>query len=180
MTDDTPLPPGSGADGDPPRPADGAVATTDVPDATAGRRRFHLSDAWARVIMVVLVLGALFGLVLTVKNATTGNDATSESKPDYVDRLIPASGSEVLRQAAVGVDVAAGYDAYLIINGTTVRSPKDGLSKDLGTGLIQYTPGPGRPVEELNAEKNCVLAMVWKQAEGEKTAKPVSWCFTAS
>ena len=157
--------------------------TTDEGEPTptpAPGRRFALSDRWARVIMVLLVLGALYGLVLTVKNAATGNENTSESKPEYVERLIPRSGAEVLRQSGVGIDVANGYDGYLIINGTEVRTAQDGLTKDLGTGLIQYTPGPGRPVEELNAEKNCVLAMVWKRSEGEKTAQPVSWCFNAS
>ncbi len=80
----------------------------------------------------------------------------------------------------MGIDVAAGYDAYLIINGTEIRTAEDGLVKDLGTGLIQFVPGPGKPVEALDPEKNCALALVWKQSEGEDTAQPVSWCFTAS
>ena len=118
-----------------------------------------------------MVLGALIGLVLTFQAATTGNDRTSESKPEFVDRLIPESGAEVLRQSGVGIDVAAGYDAYLIINGTEIRTAEDGLIKDLGTGLIQFIPGEGRPVTALNPERNCALAMVWKQSEGEKTAQ---------
>jgi hypothetical protein len=130
--------------------------------------------------MGLLLVGALVGLVLTVRLATTGNDSTSESLPEFVDRLIPASGSEVLRQAGVGIDVAAGHDGYLIINGTEIRTAEDGLVKDLGTGLIQFVPGPGKPVEALDPEKNCALALVWKQSEGEDTAQPVSWCFTAS
>ena len=168
MTDD-PTP-----SGDPPEPGP-ATSTADVP-----RPRRQLSDGVRRLIMGVLLVGALVGLVLTVRLATTGNDSTSESLPEFVDRLIPASGSEVLRQAGVGIDVAAGYDASLIINGTEIRTAEDGLVKDLGTGLIQFVPGPGKPVEALNPEKNCALALVWKQSEGEDTAQPVSWCFTAS
>ncbi len=155
--------------------------TTAVADPAPHRRRLpELSDTWARVIMAVLIVGALVGIVFTVRNAATGNDATSESKPAYVDRLIPASGSDVLRQASVGIDVAAGYDGYLIVNNKVIRTAADGLVKDLGTGLIQFTPAPGRKVEQLEAQQNCVQAMVWKQSEGEKTAKPVVWCFNAT
>ena len=130
--------------------------------------------------MGVGLLVACVLLVVAFRMAVTGDDKTSESLPDSVDRLIPTSGSSVLRQATVGIDVAAGYDGYLVINGTAVRTAKDGVIKDLGTGLIQYQPGPGRPVESLNADKNCVIAYVWKQADGEGTAKPVSWCFNAT
>lgn len=172
MTDDTPMNHDTPLTDDAP-PTAGARPSR-------GRDRFTLSDGWARLIMAVVLLGALVALVFTVKAATTGNDRTSQSKPAFVDRLIPESGSEVLRQAGVGIDVASGYDAYLIVNGTEIRTVRDGLIKDLGTGLIQYIPGPGKPVSRLNPERNCVLAMVWKQSEGERTALPVSWCFTAA
>ena len=66
--------------------------------------------------------------------AATGDEQSSSALPDYVDRLIPASGAEVLRQATVGIDVADGYDAYLVINGRRIATAEDGLIKDLGTG----------------------------------------------
>lgn len=131
-------------------------------------------------LLAVLVLGSLVGLFLTGRAAVTGGDETSGALPDTVDRLIPASGAEVLRQSQVGIDVADGYDAYLQINGVEVRSAEDGLIKDLGTGLILYQPGPGRPVEELNTEQNCVVAFVHEQVEGPETAQPVTWCFQAT
>jgi hypothetical protein len=130
--------------------------------------------------MILLLLGALAGLVVTVTLATTGNDATSDATPDFVDRLVPASGSEVLRQASVGIDVANGYDATLIINGEEIRTAEDGLIKDGGSGLITFTPGEGRPVESLQSERNCVTALVWKTTDGEQSAVPVSWCFNAA
>jgi hypothetical protein len=133
-----------------------------------------------RILVTVLLLGSLAGLVWTATQAATGGDEASQTLPDSVDRLIPASGSEVLRQATVGIDVAAAHDAYLVINGTEIRTAEDGLSKDLGSGLITYTPGPGKPVEALLPERNCVLALVWPQLEGERSARPVSWCFDAS
>lgn len=131
-------------------------------------------------IGILVMLVAVVGLVFTVRLAVTGDDNTSAALPDSVDRLIPASGDEVLTQTEVGVDLAVGFDAYLIVNGTEVRSEEDGLTKDLGLGLVKFQPGEGRPVESLLPEKNCVIAMIWPQMEGEEAAEPVSWCFNAA
>lgn len=137
-------------------------------------------DAIRRAVWIVLILGALVGIFFTGKAATTGLNSTSDALPEQVDRLLPASGSEVLRQSQVGIDVADGYDAYLIINGIEIRGPEDGLIRELGTGQILYQPGPGKPIEVLNEGRNCVVAMVWKQIENSKNAAPVSWCFDAT
>ncbi len=128
----------------------------------------------------MLVIGSLVGIVLVGQMAVTGGNETSEALPDSVDRLIPASGSEVLRQSQVGIDVADGYDAYLQINDTDIRTAEDGLIRDLGTGLILFQPGPGRPVEKLNSDQNCMIAFVYEQLDGPQSAQPVSWCFQAT
>lgn len=130
--------------------------------------------------MAVLIIGALVGLFFTGRWAITGDADTSQSLPDSVDRLIPGSGSEVLKQSKVGLDLATGYDAYLIIDGKEIKTEAQGLTKDLGVGLVQFQPGPQTQVPALNPEKNCVIAMVWKQVDGPKAAQPVSWCFNAS
>ena len=171
---------------------DSAVLTEGAglePDADAGagagpppRRlpRFTLDDRVRRVVVTLVVVGALVGIFFTGRWAVTGADSTSQSLPDQVDLLLPASGSEVLVQAQVGVDLADGYTAYLTINGTDVRTAEDGLITNLGTGQILYQPGPGKPVESLNSGQNCVIAMVWDQLETVETAEPVSWCFQAT
>jgi hypothetical protein len=147
--------------------------TTDTP-------RRQLGDVARRIIIAVLLVGAVAGIFFTGRMAITGGNEASGSLPDSVDRLIPASGSEVLRQSQVGIDVADGYDAYLQINGVEVRTAEDGLIKDLGTGLILFQPGPDRPVEELNTNQNCVVAFVFDQLEGPSAAQPVTWCFEAT
>lgn len=153
-----------------------AIETGDAPGPRTRQRR-ELPDRWAYTIMAVLVIGALAGIVVAVMVASTGGDRTSETLPDYVDRLIPASGSEILSQATIGIDIAAGYDAYLIVDGKEIKTPADGLVKQLGTGLVQFTPGEGRPVTSLPSGRNCVTAMVWEAVDGERTAKPTNWCF---
>ena len=139
-----------------------------------------MAPARRNAIAAVLVAVAVVGLFFTGRAAVTGDSNASQTLPDSVDPLIPTSGSEVLTQSEVGVDLATGYDAYLIINGTEVRGEEDGLVRDQGLGLVKYQPGTGKPIESLAAEKNCVIAMVWPQAEGEEAAEPVSWCFNAA
>lgn len=161
----------------------GAMADTDTRDTGAPEPRLPrppMAPAKRNLIAAVLVAVAMVGLFFTVRLAVTGDANTSAALPDSVDRLIPASGDEVLTQSEVGIDLAVGYDAYLIVNGNEVRSEADGLVKDLGLGLVKFQPGDGKPVESLIPEKNCVIAMVWPQAEGEDSAEPVSWCFNAA
>lgn len=151
-----------------------------VSDTAPRPARRELSDPVRRAVMLLLVLGALAGLVLTARAAVTGSDPTSDALPDAVERLIPAPDSEVLAQSRVGIDLADGHDAYLVLNGTEIRSAEDGLIRDLGTGLVEFQPRPGAVVEALNPERNCITAVVWKQSEGQRAAKPVSWCFDAA
>src|SRR5690606_14538225 len=117
----------------------GSLATTTLLDRPLFRR----------VLIGVLLAVVVALMVYIVNNAVTGNDA-SAVKPASVERLIPGSGAEILRQGQVGVDLASGYDAYLIINGVEIREQAtgddpDGLSKVLTpSGLtVTYTPAPG-------------------------------------
>ncbi len=154
------------------------MSETKTPAAT--RSRLEPSD-WARKgIITFLILGALVGIFFTGKSATTGMDSTSQNLPNSVERLLPASGDEVLRQAQVGLDLAQGYKATLSINGTEIRTAEDGLITDLGTGQVLYQPGPGKALKTLNSGQNCVIAMVWDELKLESTATPVSWCFDAT
>jgi hypothetical protein len=146
----------------------------------ARRRGIAVPQRLQTVIAAVLIVGAFAGLFFVGRAAVTGTDSTSANLPEAVERLVPASGASVLRQSQVGLDLADGYDAYLIINGTEIRSAEDGLIRDLGTGQILYQPGPDKPVETLNAGQNCITAMVWQVLETAATANAVPWCFEAT
>ena len=155
------------------------MCVSDSPSPT--KRQLPTLPDWARrTVMVVLILGALTGLVFTAKAAVTGNDPTSDALPDAVQQLTPKPDSEVLAQSRVGLRVESGYDGYLVVNGVEIRTQKDGLVKDLGSGTIEFQPQPGAAVESLNPERNCVTAVIWKQSDGPKASRPVSWCFNAA
>lgn len=137
-------------------------------------------DIVRRVVILVAIIGSLVGIFFTGRAAQTGLGSTSATLPPEVERLIPASGAEVPRQSQVGIDVADGFDAYLIINGVQITGAEAGLIHDLGTGVVLFQPGEGKVIESLNGGRNCIVAMVWKQLEGPSTADPVSWCFDAT
>ena len=135
-----------------------------------------------KALLGVLVVAMVAIIVYVSNNSVTGPDQASLSKPDYVERLIPDSGSQVLRQATVGVDLKEGYDAYLVINGITInndanKSDDDGLRKAPSLGTVEYAPGPGHRIKELDTPKQCVDAWVWRKLDGPATAKQINWCF---
>lgn len=134
-----------------------------------------------KALLAALVVAMVVIVVFVYNNMVTGPDQASLSKPEYVERLIPDSGSEVLRQSTVGIDLKEGYDAYLVINGIAIKNDAgedpDGLQKAPSLGTVEYSPGPGRRVKALQTPTQCVDAWVWKKLDGEATAKQVNWCF---
>lgn len=138
-----------------------------------------------KALIVVLVAAMVAVFAYIVDNAVTGPDEVSLSSPDYVERLIPASGSEALSQATVGIDLAEGYDAYLVINGQRIDNladgkDADGLVKAESLGTVEYDPAPGKRVERLESPRQCVDAWVWRKIDGPETAKQLNWCFKVS
>ncbi|MEZ5323215.1 MAG: hypothetical protein R2698_14315 [Microthrixaceae bacterium] len=135
-----------------------------------------------KLILGVMVLVAAVLMVYVYDNGVSGSNSTSLSKPAYVRQLIPTSGSNVLRQSTIGVNLATGYDAYLVVNGvkiTNVASKEhpDGLLKAPTLGTIEYHPGPGRRIRRLTSPEQCVDAFVYKTEDGPGTAQQINWCF---
>jgi hypothetical protein len=134
-------------------------------------------------VLLVALVAVMIGLLVYVNNESiTGSDQTSFSKPDYVERLIPESGSETLQQGTVGVDLAKGYNAYLVINGVTIKNDvtetdDDGLRRAPTLGTVEYDPAPNHRIKALDTPTQCVDAWVWKIIDGPSTAKQVNWCF---
>jgi hypothetical protein len=171
-----------------PPPAGGAPSSNGHGSTPPPTERGLLERPLIRRTLIVVMLAAAVALVVVIaNNAVTGSDSASDTRPASIDRLIPASGAQVLRQAQVGVDLAPGYDAYLIINGTEIRNQAtgddgDGLTRSLTAGgyTITYTPAPGRRIEELEPDVNRVTAMIWQQSQGPTTASPTYWTFSAT
>ena len=137
-----------------------------------------MSQGRYRLLIVVLVVGAVVALAAGVRATDTGDDDSAGS-PDVVERLIPRDGDEVIRQAELGIDLAPGYEGRLEVNGVAI--PEDELRLVAAQNEVFFTPGEGKEVEALRAGPNCVRAVVWKAAVGPGTAndRTFDWCFEA-
>ena len=135
-----------------------------------------------KIMLVALVGVMIAGTVLALRYGVSGDDEASLSKPTGVERFIPESGTHNLGQSNVGVDLADGYEGYLVVENVAIDNivegdNSDGLHFTPGQQIYEYSPGPGRRVSKLSTPKACVTAMIWKAVEGRSTAKPAHWCF---
>jgi hypothetical protein len=106
-----------------------------------------------------------------------GEDPVLESgNADFVETLIPQRNAQVPQQSSVGIDLLSDWTGVLVIN--DVEIPEDQLQRTDELGLIQYTPGEGKAVEELKAGANTVTAVVWPRSQSRDTAaQDITWAF---
>ena len=146
---------------------------------------------YAPKLAILAIVAALVALVVVANSATTGSDAASQSLPDEIDRLIPVSGGTILRQETIGIDVADGYTASLVINGVPISNPiqysegteelvQDGLVFNRETGVITYPPREDGLIERFETGRNCVDATVWKADSEPTNGRTINWCFSAA
>jgi hypothetical protein len=135
-------------------------------------------------ILVVAVLAAAIGaFALAYLRSAAGDDdsiVSSGATGEFVEQLTPPSGSQVLQQATVAIDLAPGWEATLDeIGGRSI--PEDDLvvrSNRQQPDTVEFTPGPDKALEALPAGRVCVRASVWQIALGpEESTRRVSWCF---
>jgi len=130
-----------------------------------------------KVIASVVLVAAISLFVVAFLTLSGNKDqGLSADNAKVVDSLVPTPNTQVPQQSSVGIDLVAGWDGVLRING--VEIPEDELVKTPQTGLIMFTPGDGKTVEQLEAGRNCVTAVIWPIADGRGPAdRQVPWCF---
>ena len=147
--------------------------------ATSGHtRRVLESIALRRVLLGAAALMGAGAILLALVVADTDDSDVSVTGNAAVDELIPPRHAEVLSQETVGIDLAAGYNALLSINGVDI--PSGQVRHQPNLNRFTFRPDQGNVIESLQAERNCVLATYWRQEAGPAEADTISWCFTAS
>jgi hypothetical protein len=130
------------------------------------------------VVVILVAVAALLTAAYLASDTDTGDDvARSGGSSEFVDRLTPGRDEEVLSQASVEIDLAAGWTGFFVIDGQEVRTESDGLVTRPELAQLGFTPGEGKVLDEWPSGVNCVTARVWRQADGEASARNVSWCF---
>lgn len=134
--------------------------------------------ALRRAVIAVVVVGCLVLIVVAARLADTGSDTGFAEDGTAFERLIPQSGAEILRQDDVGIDLAPGFTAALIVNG--VEIPTDQVAVRQGIDEYLYKGGDGDGIVEFQAGQNCVTAIVWPVDQTREAGRDVSWCFNVT
>ncbi len=138
------------------------------------------------------------GLVLVVFGlfvAETGDEGVD--RPDEVESVQPVENAvQVLRQERVVVDLQAGLEARLVIDGVELPTVQLGQTDvdptaepgqqvelppaavfDPGNSVITYQPIDGAPVESFSEGMHEVKVIYWNIEDGPNRARSYTWSF---
>ncbi|HBX79014.1 MAG TPA: hypothetical protein DEG43_15330 [Acidimicrobiaceae bacterium] len=135
-----------------------------------------------KIALSIMSLLMVIGVIYVLDNSVSGPDDASLNLPSSIERLIPASGSTVLSQSSVGIDLKQGYNAYLVVEGQKIdndatEANPDGLFRTPSLEILEYDPAPDKRVKRLSSPRACVDAFVWRVEESPATAQQTTWCF---
>lgn len=140
-----------------------------------------MSDG-SRLVLRRVVVGALLLLAagLVALSARYKGEPPDPALTDTaVERLVPARDTPTaIRQAEIGIDLAFGYDADLVINGVDI--PQDEERNDAPQAQVYFKPGPDKVIEALPPGPVEVTAIIWRPGDGqtrELGSRAVTWTF---
>lgn len=143
-----------------------------MPSSPTYSTRFKIGAA----LLLAVATAAFVGAYLTLADSGEDPVLSSGGQDEYVEQLIPQRDNQVPQQQPLGIDLVTGWTGVLVVNGTEI--PEDELDVTPELGLVQFTPGEGRTVEQLEGGRNCVTAIVWPLSEGRaEGSRNVQWCF---
>lgn len=129
------------------------------------------SRTYSRIIAACTVALLLVVAVVWLVNPL-GDDA---ALPDPLEGVFPLPGDTVVRQTMIEVDLPAGYEVELEVDGISIPDEELGLLE--GTGRWSWGPGPGRLWDVWDGGEHSVTAR-WDRPAGT-TPDPGSftWVF---
>lgn len=150
--------------------------------------------------LLIASLAIAVGLILIIfgfTTALTGDDGID--RPEAIESIQPVENAiQVLQQERVVVDLEAGYEARLVIDGielpTTVigqsdvdpfEQPAPGQQIDLpttavfdpGNSVISFQPVEGAPIESFTEGLHEVQVIFWSIEDGPEQALSYRWKF---
>lgn len=153
-----------------------APDTTDTTDTTGAMPPSSLRYRIFVAVALAVAFTALIAGVRATKTDDGEGGVTVNGRADVVEHLIPQQGAEILQQAEIGIDLAVGYEAVLLLNGTEI--PADELRVVPEQNQVFFAPGPDRTFEALPSGPSCATAVVWRTADGRGVADlTFEWCF---
>jgi hypothetical protein len=133
----------------------------------------------------VLVVGVLVlaANLLVVAALSQDTDDPVAQQPTEIERLFPSPGAVIRPQDTIGVDLRDDLQAQLYLDGPDTTSaialPVDQYVGDPNQGLVQFRPGPGREVRELEPGAYTLRVDYWPRGESIADAElgSFSWRF---
>lgn len=140
-----------------------------------------MSEGTRTVVRRLVVTGLLVlaGGLLWYSSTIKGEPAPPSLTDSAVELLVPARDTPTaIRQAEIGIDLATGWDADLVINGIDI--PQDEERNNAPLNQVFYKPGQGKTIEELSPGAVQVTAIIWRPIDGESRdegSRSVTWSF---
>jgi hypothetical protein len=127
-----------------------------------------------RHLVIALLLCVVIASVFVLVRESQQNAISLDG--GIVERLIPAPGLKVLKQDAIGVDLAPGYEASLALDGVPI--PTAQLTVIAPLGQYSLNPVVGSEFESLPTGNHCATVNYWRIGDGPEQSTARSWCFT--
>lgn len=157
------------------------------------KRRFDRGLFIASLVIACGLALIIFGLT----SAMTGTDGID--RPEAIESVQPVENAvQVLRQDQIIVDLVAGYEARLVVDGIELPTTVIGQSDvdpnvqaqpgqqiavpttavfDPGNAVISFQPVEGALIETFTEGTHEATVYFWKVEEGPDQASSYSWTF---
>ena len=172
-------------------PATEESAATAEP--TTGRRRLDRGLLAASLVIAAGLALIIYGFT----SAVTGNDGID--RPEAIESVQPVENAiQVLQQDQIIVDLQAGFEGRLVVDGielpTTVigqsdvdpnEQPEPGQQIDLpttavfdpGNAVLSFQPVEGALIESFTEGEHEVTVFFWPIEDGPEQARAYTWTF---
>lgn len=118
---------------------------------------------------LALALAALVGATWALSG-----DGEPLELPGPVELVAPAPGATVLRQASIVVDMVAGYEVQISVDGVPLSLDEINISPALAR--YEWEPGPGKSLEAWTPGRHEV-SISWNTATGLPDLGSFEWSF---
>lgn len=136
-----------------------------------------MSDTVRRLLFSAVAAACLVGVYVSMTMVSSASHKPQQALPRGVVQVYPPPGDIDLRQTAIGVYLASGYQGVLFVDGREV--PDDDLHRVAATGQIQLQPQPDSDFrnDRLGPGQHRATVLYWPPNSSRSDAHSYSWSF---
>jgi hypothetical protein len=156
------------------------------------RRRFRRPNGKLLLVSFAIAL-CLVAIGLALSLAVTGDEGAH--LPSQIERIEPVTGAtQTPAQTSVIVDLAAGYEGVLVIDGLELETVNITELRDKttpgqqvtlppttvyepGNATLTFDPSPDSTITTFTQGRHVIQVIFWETVEGRGSARSYSWSF---